>query len=80
LESLESARVSGVFRGSGGGTEGEQSRQSGDENQSAALPVRPSFDQSASNDLQSSPPELESRIQPSLAAIALDGDGAADDR
>src|SRR2546425_6910032 len=80
LESLESARDSGLLRRSGGGNGGEPKPQSGDEEQSAALPVRPSFDQSASNDLQSSPPELESRIQPSLAAIALDGDGAADDR
>src|SRR3989449_10551262 len=50
----------------GGGAEGEESGQGGEENQSAATQVTPSFNQSPLNDLQSSPPEFNSRRQSSL--------------
>ena len=63
----------------GGGAEGEESGQGGYENQSAARPDTPSFNQSPLNDLQSSPPEFKSRVQPSLNPVALHGNGAAND-
>src|SRR5262249_9631982 len=71
--------IAGIGEG-GGGAEGEESGQGGYENQSAAPPVTPSFNQSPLDDLQSSSPEFKSRVQPSLNPMALDGNGEADDR